>query len=98
MTEQPEKQTDERRITPNPDVLAKAVGGDIVLVHLKTNRIYELNRTAGRLWVLLQEGLSPDEIETRLLEEFSADREMVKLEMGALIEELLDEQLLLRGG
>jgi hypothetical protein len=86
---------DEKQVACNPDVLAKAVGGETVLVHLKTNRIYELNRTAARLWALLEEQRSLAEIQQTLVAEFSVEPEAVKLEMDALLEELLDEQLVL---
>ena len=88
--------SDERRVAANPDVLAKPVGGEVVLVNMRTNRIYELNRTAGRLWELVGEGLTLGEIQARLVDEFGAEREQVRLEVEAMVEELLDEQLLVR--
>jgi len=87
---------DEQRVACNPDVLAKAVGSETVLVNLRTNRIYELNRTAARLWTLLDEGSTPADVEDALAREFSVDREALRLEIEALVEELLDEELLVR--
>jgi len=91
-----EDRGNEQAVVCNPDVLAKAVGTETVLVHLKTNRIYELNRTAARLWALLDQGLTPTEIEQTLVREFSVSPDIVRREMEALIEELVDERLLLR--
>jgi len=91
-----EDRENQQAVVCNPDVLAKVVGDDTVLVHLKTNRIYELNRTAARLWALLDQGLSPTEIEQALVREFSVSPDIVRREMEALIEELVDERLLLR--
>ena len=34
----------------------EAVGDEVVLVHLRTNRIYTLNRTGARFWELLEDG------------------------------------------
>ena len=96
MTEPAESRGEGREIAPKANVLARAVEDGVVLVDLETNRIYELNRTAGRTWTLLAEGLSLDEIETRVAEEFSVDRQTVRAEMEALVEELLDQQLLVR--
>ena len=96
MTEPAESRGEGREIAPKTNVLARAVEDGVVLVDLETNRIYELNRTAGRTWTLLGEGLSLDEIEARVAEEFSVDRETVKAELEALVEELLDQQLLVR--
>ncbi len=40
----------------SPDVTARRLGENIVLVHLGTDRIYELNPTAARIWELIQTG------------------------------------------
>jgi hypothetical protein len=47
------------RVRPDPNVLAKRVDDEIVLVHLETNRIYELNRTRSVLWDASQARLRP---------------------------------------
>ena len=84
----------ERRFAPNPDVAWKDIGGEIVLVHLVTNRIYELNRTAARLWMLLHEGRTLNEAEGILADEFDIDAKSVGAETDALIEELLHRRLI----
>ena len=83
----------DRRFVCNPDVVWKDVGGEMVLIHLETNQIYELSRTGARFWALLDEGKSLGEAETVLREEFSVDEETVRVEMDALVEELLLRQL-----
>jgi coenzyme PQQ synthesis protein D (PqqD) len=82
-----------RRFACVPDVVWKDVDGDVVLVHLQTNRIYELNRTGARLWALLNEGKSVDEAEKILTEEFAVDEETAHTETTALLEDLLRQQL-----
>ena len=57
------------------DVLAKRVDDEIVLVHLETNRIYELNRTAAFLWDALGAGSTQAELEERLALEFDVERD-----------------------
>jgi hypothetical protein len=37
-------------VQPNRDVVARRLKDEIVLVHLRTNRIYSLNRTGARFW------------------------------------------------
>src|SRR5215207_8182687 len=44
----------------DPNVVAQRIGDDVVLVHLRTNRIFELNATGGRVWALLAAGAGPD--------------------------------------
>jgi hypothetical protein len=81
------------RLECAPDVVWKDVGGDIVLVHLRTNRIYELNRTGGRLWTLLEAGTPRSDAEAILAREFDVDAETVRSETDALIEDLVQQQL-----
>jgi hypothetical protein len=83
----------DRRFARNPDVVWKDVGGEMVLIHLETNQIYELSRTGARLWALLDEGKSLGEAESVLMEEFVVDEETVRVEMNALVEELLLRKL-----
>lgn len=40
----------EQSYQPNPDVVAQRVQDEVVLVNLRTNEIYTLNRTAARAW------------------------------------------------
>ena len=79
----------------SPDVVGKDAGGDFVLVHLQTNKVYELNRTGARLWQLIGEGLSPQEAEGELSREFDVDAATVHAEVKALVEGLLAESLLI---
>ncbi len=55
---------------PSPDAIATRVGDEIVLVDLRTDRIYSLNRTAARLWELVGAECDRSEVERRMLEEF----------------------------
>jgi hypothetical protein len=83
----------DRRFACNPDVVWKDVGGEMVLIHLETNQIYELSRTGARFWALLDEGKSLGEAEAVLMEEFSVDEDTVRVETDALVEELLLREL-----
>ena len=55
---------------PNPDVVSRRLGDEVVLVHLKTNRIFSLSPTGARFWELLSDGKSRTEIEAALLQEY----------------------------
>ena len=73
------------RVRPDHDVLAKRVADEIVLVHLETNRIYELNRTAAFLWDALAAGSTQAELEERLALEFDVDPEQLAREIDELL-------------
>jgi hypothetical protein len=62
------------------------MGNAVVLIHLGTNRIYELNATGARIWELLVEGRSVEEIEKTLSTEFEA----AGVDLGAEIARLID--------
>jgi Coenzyme PQQ synthesis protein D (PqqD) len=91
--EQPRKGSTARRLEPADDVLGQRLGDAVVLVNLKTNRIFELNRTGGRFWDLLHEEGNRDQIEARLREEFEVGKEQLTAEVDALIASLAAEDL-----
>jgi hypothetical protein len=75
------------RLKPNPDVAWRRVDGEVVLVNLKTSRIYALNPTGTRLWELLSEGRGVADIEATLLGEFDIE----PAELGHEVDRLLGE-------
>jgi coenzyme PQQ synthesis protein D (PqqD) len=75
-----------RSVRPSPDVIAQRMGDECVIVHLRTNRIYDLNRTAARFWELLAAGHSLPQIHDKMLGEFAVD----PLELEREIESILD--------
>jgi hypothetical protein len=82
-----------RRLEPTDEVVGQRLGDEVVLVSLQTNRIFELNRTSGRFWELLQEETDRDRIEERLLEEFDVTEAELSGEVDRLISSLADERL-----
>jgi hypothetical protein len=80
-------------IHPDPNVLAKQVGDEIVLVHLETNRVFELNRTGAFLWDALGSGSTRDELEERLALEFDFVRDELGRELDDLLSQLASERL-----
>lgn len=83
-----------RRLTVDPDVVAERVGDSVVLVHLETNRIYELNPTAARVFELLREGKDRAAIEAVLLEEFAVEPAALAANLDVLLAELRRQELL----
>lgn len=78
----------------DPNVLAKRVGEEIVLVQLETNRIYELNRTAAFLWDALAADPTRAELEERMTLEFDVDRDELAREIDELLDEFTSERLI----
>ena len=83
--------------SPNPDVASRRLGDEVVLVHLKTNRIFSLSPTGARFWELLSDGRTRPEIEAELLEEYDVSREEVTAEIDSLVRMLRTEDLVHEG-
>jgi hypothetical protein len=77
-----------------PDVMARRLGDAIVLVHLQTNRIYELNATGARIWELLESGRTIDQVTDDLRLEFDTDNVDVRHEIDRLIDGVRAEGLI----
>jgi hypothetical protein len=61
------------RFRPADGIISRRLGEDMVVVHLGTNRIYELNVTAARLWEILTDGVTAAEACDRLASEFDTE-------------------------
>jgi hypothetical protein len=86
------------RPKPNPDVLCQRLDDEIVLMNLKTDRIFELNETAALFWELLIAGEDLDTIQRELSEEFEVSPGDLGPEIERIIQSMKDEELLLFEG
>jgi hypothetical protein len=86
------------RLVPADDVVAELAGEHMVLIHMDTNRIFELNRTGARVWELLQDGEDAEGIVRRMVEEFDVEDGLLEREVSAVLERLEAEKLVRRDG
>jgi hypothetical protein len=82
-----------RHVNPNPNVIFRRLGDEVVLFHLDTDRFYELNGTAGRFWELLHAGHDAAEAREQMLGEFAIDRDQLAKEADTLLASLAREGL-----
>ena len=80
-------------ISPSPDVLSQQYDNSVVLLNLRTDRFFHLNRTGARFWELLVEGKSLVQIHETVSSEFEVDDDQLTAQMNALIAELRTEDL-----
>jgi hypothetical protein len=78
---------------PNPNVICRRLGDEMVLFHLETDHFYELNGTAARFWELLCEPNGGDRIHEQMMAEFAVDPEEFANEAAALLTSLRKEDL-----
>lgn len=83
---------------PSSDAVATRVGDEIVLVDLKTDRIYSLNRTAARLWELVGADCDRAEVERRMLAEFDVTPDQLAEAIEEFVLSMTRDGLLLRSG
>lgn len=72
------------------------MGDEFVLIHLGTNRIYRLNRTAARVWELLVAGMQRDELVEQVVSEFDINKENFVAEFDAFVATSAEDGLLTR--
>jgi hypothetical protein len=78
---------------PNPNVLSKRLGEEMVLFNLDTDHFYELNGPAARFWELLSTANDTAEVREQMLDEYAVDREQFAREASALLASLRKEGL-----
>jgi hypothetical protein len=83
-------------LRPSPEVISKRLDEATVLVHIPTNRIFELNETGTRVWELLGRGLDTNTIVGFLVEEFDVDKARASNEVNDLLIQLRTKDLLVR--
>lgn len=78
----------------NQDIIHQRVGEDIILINLKSDRIFSLNRTGARFFELLSEHRPIPEIKEKLLAEFDVDPETLDDEILNILDNLLEESFI----
>ncbi|MGI8429752.1 MAG: PqqD family protein [Solirubrobacteraceae bacterium] len=81
------------RLAPSGEVVGQRLDDVLVVVHLETNRIHELNRTGARFWELLQDEPDVEQVERQMLAEFDVSEADLRAELDKLIGELVAERL-----
>ena len=66
----------------------------MILVHLRTNQMFELNETSARFWELLSRDGDLAAAETHLAEEYEVDPAVVHDEVQAMVARLTTERLI----
>jgi len=82
------------RAEPNAEVVFQRVGDTVVLLHLGTDKFYELNRTGARFWELLAAGDGPAAVHEQMMREFDVDPAELAREVQQLLASLAKEDLI----
>lgn len=85
---------DTARLIRCEDLLEADVNGEIVALHIEKGQCYGLNGVASRIWSMLAEPRSLDEICETLTGEYEVDPETCRSEVETLLGELRSEGLI----
>ena len=84
-------------LTPHPDVLFREIDKECVLLDLGSGTYFGLNEVGTRIWSLLREGLSEDEIVRAIADEYDSDSETIRADVRRLLSELESRKLVVQG-
>lgn len=83
------------RHVAGPDVLARQVGDELVLLDLPSGTYFSVNAVGAQAWELLKTGASGTEICDAVMQRFDVDRATVEADMAGLLTDLVGRGLIL---
>ena len=83
--------------TPHPDVLFREIDNECVLLDLGSGTYFGLNEVGSRIWNLLRDGLSEDDIVRTISEEYESDTETIRADVRRILAELESRKLIVPG-
>ena len=81
-------------VAATKDQVSCDLGGEAAILHIRKGRYYGLDPVGARVWDLLQQPRSVREIQGTLLKEFEVEPERCEADLLALLQKLLDEELI----
>lgn len=82
-------------LTVSGDVVAREVGGEMVLLDLASGQYFGLDTVGGRIWELLSENpCTLAQLCDAIEEEFDAPREQIEADLMALAAQLSEQELI----
>lgn len=89
---------DSPRIIRCEELLEADVNGEIVALHIDKGQCYGMNSVASRIWQLLAEPTSPEQICATLAQEYEVDPATCRAEVDTLLADLQAEGLIKPAG
>lgn len=79
---------------PSTDVLFRELGGEAVLLDLKSQRYFGLDEIGTRIWQLLEQHRRTDAVLRAMLEEYDVEAAQLREELEGFVRELADAGLI----
>ena len=81
------------KVTIPAQVMAREVGDETVILDLANGTYYGLDPVGARIWQLMAEGQTLVQVRDVILAEYEVAREDIERDMLALVQALLERQL-----
>ena len=75
------------------DTLFNVIGGESVLLSLKSERYFGLDAVGTKMWTVLTTAPSLEAAQQTLIQEYDVDPQRLRQDLYALVEKLLEEGL-----
>ena len=86
------------KVTIPAQVMARTVGDEPVILDLASGTYYGLDPVGARIWQLMTEDQTLAQLCTVMLDEYEVAQEDIERDVLALVQTLLDKQLVSVGG
>jgi hypothetical protein len=77
-------------------VVARQIGGETVILNLESGTYFGLNAVGARIWELIGEGKSVNEVRSVMLAEFEVSEDVLDRDLERLLCDLRNHELLLQ--
>jgi Coenzyme PQQ synthesis protein D (PqqD) len=81
------------KVTIPAQVMARTVGNETVILDLANGTYYGLDPVGARIWQLITDGQTLAQLCVVMLDEYEVSREDLERDVLALVQTLLDKQL-----
>jgi hypothetical protein len=81
------------KVSVPPQVVARAVGKETVLLDLASGTYFGLDPVGSRVWQLVEENKTLAEVCDVMIEEYEVSRDALERDVLALLQQLADKQL-----
>ncbi len=81
-------------IVANQEQISSDLGGEAVILNLKTGVYHGLNEVGARIWNLIQQPKAVYDIKQTLLQEYEVDAQQCDRDLIALLENLIVAELI----
>lgn len=86
------------------DVISQAAGflasdmdGDKVMMSIESGKYFNLGEIGGRIWELIEQPKTIEQVVDALMLEYEIDKEQCETQVGAFIQSLYDNELIVVG-